>query len=111
MKENIIQQPIYNYDRQTVVSRDENGKIKSIKPIYKIDEDDIIKFNNLTEDMKIISEKYPDVKFAAEIINIEDNDFSIIKDALGFKPNFTDHASKFFFNTNLNSVIIGYKKP
>ena len=102
---------IYNYERQTVVSRDSEGKIQSINPVYKQEDDDLMKFNALIEDMRKIANKYPDVKFATEMINIEDEDFALIKDGLGVNKNFTDHASKFYFNTNLNSVLIGYKKP
>jgi hypothetical protein len=99
---------IYQYDQQRVVSRID-GKIQSIKPMYNTDNDRYTEFFSLANKLKELSSEFPKNKYVVEMHNIPDGQYENIKSDIGIGEHFTDHASKFFFNVNVNAVIIAHK--
>lgn len=101
----------YNFDRQSVTSRSETGKIKSILPIHTKDNDKLIQISELMTKGEALSLQFPDVKFQVEVNLINETDYKIIADDLSWKGQFLDQGYRFFYNVANNFVIIGHKTP
>lgn len=100
---------IHQYDRQRVVNRID-GRIQSIKPMYNEENNRYDEFFSLSNKLKAFADEFPKNKFAVEMHNIPEKQYENIKADVGIGEHFTDHAGKFFFNVNVNAVIIAYKE-
>jgi hypothetical protein len=99
---------VYDYNKQRVVHRFKD-RILSIKPMFNSDMNKYDEFYKLANDLKKISTKFPSNKFVAEVHNIPDDQYTAIKDDVAINDCFTDHINKFFYNVNVNAVIIAFK--
>ena len=101
----------FNFERQSVTSRNNEGKIKSIQPIYNKENDKLLQISNLAEKAETLSLEFPDIKFQAEINLINENDYNILVDDLSWKGQFLNQGARFFYNVTNNFIIIGHKAP
>ena len=100
----------YNYERQTTITRNVDGKIKSIKPMFDRDTDPFSIIDGLIEKETKMANKFPLVKLRAEMDSIPEKDFKVIKEELAWKGNLTDHGSKCYYQPTTNSVVILHKQ-
>lgn len=97
----------YNLNKQKATTRDRNGKIQSIRPIYDVEGEVVIKVQELINNLKEIALKFPMVKFHSELSAVPEKDFKIIREDLDYSnANFTDHGKKIFYGVTPNCVII-----
>ena len=98
----------YNFDRQSVTSR-ENGKIKSIKPLYNAENDKYNQFVLMYEKLSKLSKQFPQDKIVVEIQNVPDNQYELMVDEWGIGEQFTNHVNKFYLQVGVNAVIVVHK--
>jgi len=97
---------IYDFDRQRKVNRNPSNKIQSIKPIYDENLNKFNEFFKMLEELKGLSMTFPQQKIVAEMQNVPSNQYALLKDDVGIGEAFTDHSSKFFYQVNINCVMI-----
>jgi hypothetical protein len=66
-------------------------------------------FFKLWESLLKMSKEFPQEKIVAEMQNVCEVDYDMIKDEIGIGDNFTDHVSRFYLNVSLNATIIVHK--
>jgi hypothetical protein len=99
----------YNFDRQAITNR-ENGKIKSIKPIYNEENNKYNDFVKLKQELDRLSKVFPQDKFVVEVQNVPEDQYQLIIDEYGIGDEFTNHVNKFYLQISINSVIIVHKQ-
>ncbi len=100
----------YNHKTQKSISRSNNGKIKSIMPIYKESEDIYNRIIKQSIEVAEMAKKYPRTKIQVEVNSIPENIYNMLKEDLNYGPNFQDGAGRFFYSPTVNSAIIIHKE-
>jgi len=99
---------VYQFERQRIVNRTNSG-VSSIKPLYESELNKFNDFFNIYNKLKELSSLFPQDKMVVEIQNVPEDQYEMIKEEIGIGENFTDHINKFFYNVNINAVIIVHK--
>jgi len=100
----------YNYKTQKVSSRNSDGKIKSIKPIYNEQQDPYLRVHQQSELLKEFSDTFPETKMQIEVNSIPDSTYKTLKEDFDYRPGFHDGAGKFFYSPTPSSVLIVHKE-
>lgn len=96
----------YNYLTQKRVNFNNEGKIRSIKPLYSSDEDEYKIIHDQASQLKTLSEKFPQSKIHIEVNSVKTDLYKILKEDFDYRPGFQDGIKKFYYNPTVNSVLI-----
>lgn len=100
---------IHDFKRQRKIHR-EGSKLVSLTPIYNEDLNKYNAFFKLYNQLKVMSEEFPQERIAIEMHNVPPDQFRFLKDEIGLGDAFTDHGSKFFFQVNINCMMIVFEQ-
>ena len=96
----------YDFSRQRIVRRNQSGKLISLYPIYNEDMNRYNEFFQMIQELKLLSGEFPQQKIIVEMQNVPSDQYENIKDLISIGEAFTDHIAKFFYQVNINCVII-----
>ena len=100
----------FNYKTQKVKTKDDDGKIVSIKPIYQESKDPYARVHQQAMDLIEFAEKFPETKIQVEVNSMPENIFKLLKEDFDYRKGFQDGAGKFFYSPTVNSAIIIHKE-